>query len=193
MWLALRFWAANRLLMKGWEISGQQTLGMCNVTDVSSYLIDTIPAPRVLQNRLDLNLELYIAKTELQLLKALQNAMLQTRPHAWIVVFTATVITLHARVRDIWRLEHWVLNPNVVSRFIRSYLVNCHSQGSSPTNGDTRTRRPHLYRGVCISAIYYSTILDFLERFLKILPTLQKRLRPETKQVLATSGQMKAP
>lgn len=81
MWLALRLWAANRLLMKGWEISGEQTLGMCNVTDVSSYLFDTILAPRVLQNQLDRNIELYIAKTELELLKALQNAMLQIQPH----------------------------------------------------------------------------------------------------------------
>ena len=114
MWLALKFWAANRLLMKGWEISGHKTLGMCRVTDVGSYLFDTIPAPRVLQNQLDRNLELYIARIELAFLKALQNAMLRAREHTWTVVFTATVIALHMRERDIWRLEHWVLHPDAV-------------------------------------------------------------------------------
>ena len=115
MWLALRLWAANRLLMKGWEIGGHETLGMYRVTNESSSLFGTIPAPRVLQNQLDRNLELYIARTELEFLRVLQNAMLQTRPQTWIVVFTAVVITLHMRERDIWRLEHWVLNPDVVS------------------------------------------------------------------------------
>ena len=117
MVLALKLWAANRLLMKGWSMSGHETLGMCRVTDLGSYLFYTIPAPRVLQNQLDRNLELYMARTELTFLKALQNAMLRVRKHAWTVVFTATVIALHMRERDIWRLEHWVLNPDVVSFF----------------------------------------------------------------------------
>ena len=121
MWLALRLWAANHLLMKGWEIVGRETLGMSKVTDKSSCLFGTIPAPRVLQNQLDRNLELYIARTELEFLRVLQNAMLKTRPRMWIVVFTAVVITLHMRERDIWRLEHWVLNPDVVS------LPSCNS------------------------------------------------------------------
>ena len=41
--------------------------------------------------------------------------MLHARAHTWDVIFTATVIALHMRERDIWRLEHWVLNPDVVS------------------------------------------------------------------------------
>ena len=63
-------------------MSGQNILGMSRVADVSSYLFDTIPAPRVLQNHLDRNLELHIARIELAFHKALQNAMLRAREHA---------------------------------------------------------------------------------------------------------------
>lgn len=80
MWLALRLWAANRLLMKEWEIGGPETLGMCKVTDSSSCLFDTIPAPRVILNQLDRNLELYIATTGPEFLRALQNATLRKGP-----------------------------------------------------------------------------------------------------------------
>lgn len=50
MWLALKLWAANRLFMKGWQLLGHNTLGMCRVIDETSCLSNTIPAPRVLQN-----------------------------------------------------------------------------------------------------------------------------------------------
>jgi hypothetical protein len=101
--------------MKRWEIGGDETLGMCRVTDIMSSLFGTIPAPRVLQNQLDRNLELHIATTELEFLKELQNAMQRKRPQTWVVIFTAAVITLHVMERDIWRLEYWVLNPETVS------------------------------------------------------------------------------
>ena len=88
---------------------------MCRFIDKRSSLHDTIPAPRLLQNQLDRNLESYIARTESKLLQELQKAMLRTRPQAWITVFTAVVITLCMQEMDIWRLEHWVLNPDIVS------------------------------------------------------------------------------
>jgi hypothetical protein len=62
--------------MKGWEIGGSDTLEMCRVTDERSYLFNTILAPRVLQNQLDRNLELYITGNEIKFLKALQNTIL---------------------------------------------------------------------------------------------------------------------
>jgi hypothetical protein len=97
MWLALKLWAANRLLMEGWEIGGGEALGMCRVPDVTSSLFDSIPAPRVLQNQLERILESYIARAEVEFLKELQNAMLRKRRENWIVVFMAVVITLHVR------------------------------------------------------------------------------------------------
>jgi hypothetical protein len=115
MWLALRLWAANRLLIKGWEIRGDETLGMCKVTDKTSPLFSIVPAPRVLQNQLDRNLELYIARMECKFLTELQNSMLQRVSQTRIVLFTAVVIALHVIERDTWRLQHWVLHPDVVS------------------------------------------------------------------------------
>lgn len=154
MWLALKLWAANRLLMKGWEIGGHETLGMSRVADVGSYLFDTIPAPRVLQNQLDRNLELYIARTELTFLKALQDAMLRAREHAWTVVFTATVIALHMRERDIWRLEHWVLNPDVVS-----LLPLCDSRSSLTSLKSYKWRHPESAATLIQKSVHLSNLL----------------------------------
>ena len=66
--------------MTWWNIGGDEMLGMYRVTDIMSALFGTIPAPRVLQNQLDRNLELHIATTELEFLKELQNAMQRKRP-----------------------------------------------------------------------------------------------------------------
>ena len=139
MWLVLKLCAANRLLMKGWENGGLDTLGMGRVTDENPCLFNTVPAPRVVQNQLDRNLELYLAGAEIKFLKALQNAMLQTRAQKWIVIFIPVGITLHMRERDIWRLEHWVLDPDVVSPLpCRTKLpIN---EVLSPTNGDILKR-----------------------------------------------------
>ncbi|KAH7317367.1 hypothetical protein BKA65DRAFT_113121 [Rhexocercosporidium sp. MPI-PUGE-AT-0058] len=72
--LSLKMWAANRLLMKGWEISGgDEFLGITIVNEPSSLLHNTIPAPRVLQNQLDHLLERQIFETEHKLLKELQK------------------------------------------------------------------------------------------------------------------------
>ena len=78
--LALRLWAANYLLMKGWEIVGYETLGVSRVMEENSSLFGKTPAPRVLHNQLDSNLELYIARTEPDFLKALHSAMQKTKP-----------------------------------------------------------------------------------------------------------------
>ena len=106
---ALRLWTANRLLMKGWRFSGRDTLGMTMFADGST------PAPRVLQNQLDHRLESYIAQVEVHVLTDLQKAMLRTPRNEWINVFIVVVIILHVRERDIWRLAHWIINPDGVS------------------------------------------------------------------------------
>ena len=104
--------------MKGWQVCGLETLEMERVTDARSSLYGTIPAPRVVQNQLDRNLEEYVARVEIALVKQLQNAMLRTKSTEWITVFTTVAITLHVVERDIWRLEYWVLNPGVVSKLV---------------------------------------------------------------------------
>jgi len=71
--LALRLWAVNRLLMKGWEIYGHERLGMKIVDRIESPLHGSVPAPRVLQNQLDHLLEYEIVETERCLLKRMQR------------------------------------------------------------------------------------------------------------------------
>jgi len=109
--LALKLWAANRLLVKGWELYGPDTLGMNRVMDRECSLFNTVPAPRVLQNQLDRKLESYIALAEHQFLRELQYAILRSKKHSWDSIYVAVVLTLHTRERDLRRLLHWVLNP----------------------------------------------------------------------------------
>ena len=74
------------------------------VTDPRCPLVGTVPAPRVVQNQLDRNLENYMALCEHLLLPRLQRAMRYEREHRWIAVFVTVVIILHTRERDLWRL-----------------------------------------------------------------------------------------
>ncbi|KAL9027847.1 MAG: hypothetical protein Q9196_003692 [Gyalolechia fulgens] len=106
--LALRLWAANRLLMKGWEIYGQERLGMKIVDRIESPLHGSVPAPRVLQNQLDHLLEYEIVETERHLLKNLQKVLKASDRKTWVATFLAIAIILHVMERDAWRLLYWV-------------------------------------------------------------------------------------
>ena len=114
---------------------------MSRVADKNCSLFNTVPAPRVLQNQLDRSLESYMASMELRLLKELQKAMLQAKANTWIAIFVAVVIILHTRERDIWRLEHWVLHPEVVSD--RQCTWSFRAYNNSHINGDTQKRLLH--------------------------------------------------
>ncbi len=114
--LALRLWAANRLLMKGWEICGHEHLGMDIVGRLESPLYGSIPVPRVLQNQLDHLLEAEIVKTERYLLKNLQKVIRASNRSAWVITFLGIAIILHVMERDAWRLLYWV-NQEQVSSF----------------------------------------------------------------------------
>jgi len=115
--LALRLWAANRLLMKGWEIYGHERLGMKIVDRIESPLHGSIPAPRVLQNQLDHLLESEIVKTERHLLKNLQKVIKASDRTLWVATFLATAIILHVMERDAWRLLYWVHHQEQVRCF----------------------------------------------------------------------------
>ena len=115
MQMAMELWTATRLLMKGWEISGDDRLGMTLVKDMRSPLHGTVPAPRVLQNQLDSNLESYIMRRERDLLRAVQNAMLKQRSSSWVVISLVVVVFLHVLERDIWRLMYWKYHREDVS------------------------------------------------------------------------------
>lgn len=101
--------------MKGWRLVASDISGMDMVMDAESPLFGTVPAPRVLQNQLDRNLESEIAKLETFLLEELQKAMRHKTGTEWVVVFTAAVVLLHVRERDIWRLEYWIIHQDEVS------------------------------------------------------------------------------
>ena len=100
--LALRLWAANRLLMKGWEICGDELLGMGFVDRIESPLYGSVPVPRVLQNQLDHLLESEIVKTERYLLKNLQKVIRASDRCAWVITFLGVAIILHVMERDAW-------------------------------------------------------------------------------------------
>lgn len=109
--------------MKGWAIAGEETLGMCLVEEVACPLRGTTPAPRVLQNQLDRNLELYIAMNEQRLLKAIQRDLRRLRAENWDTISTAVIIILHVLERDTWRLMYWRKHREEVSLFIVNPII----------------------------------------------------------------------
>lgn len=108
---ALRLWAANRLLVKGW----QAAVGF-PVATPDSPLVNTVPAPRVLQHQLDRILELYICQLERQLLPMLQTAMVARVATQRMDAFFATLVLLNTLERDTWRLTYWTKHVAEVSR-----------------------------------------------------------------------------
>jgi hypothetical protein len=100
--------------MKGWEIAGEETLGMRAVEDDESPLHGSIPAPRVLHNQLDGKLESYIVAKEKKLLKAMQRAFRKGgAEHHTICI--AVVAVLNILERDTWRLLYWTNQCGEVS------------------------------------------------------------------------------
>jgi len=93
--------------MKGWSITGKEDLGMRVVEDMECPLNGSIPAPRVLQNQLDRNLESYIVTRERDLLKAVQRGFRKSRSVGWNVICAAVIFILHVLERDTWRLMYW--------------------------------------------------------------------------------------
>lgn len=90
------------------------SLGMPLVMDRTSFLFNTIPAPRVLQNQLDSRLERYCAVQEGKYLKVLSDTMRQNRRNEWIAIFISAIILLHTRERDIHRLLYWTCDTSKV-------------------------------------------------------------------------------
>ncbi|KAJ4307327.1 hypothetical protein N0V88_000710 [Collariella sp. IMI 366227] len=99
---ALRLWTANRLLVKGWQAS----VGL-PVTSPDSPLVNTVPAPRVLQHQLDRLLELYICQLERRLLSRLQTTMVADDASKRKDALFATLVLLNTLERDTWRLAYW--------------------------------------------------------------------------------------
>ena len=102
----MELWTASCLLLKGWTITGEETLGMQTVEDTDCPLYGTVPAPRVLQNQLDRSLEVYIIAKEKELLKTIQRE-LRGGPQGLDVVSASAIFILHVLEKDIWRLMYW--------------------------------------------------------------------------------------
>jgi hypothetical protein len=99
---ALKLWAANRLLVKGW----QTNVGIPIKTRDSPFF-STIPAPRVLQHQLDRMLELYVYDQERRLFQMLRTAMTSPDLARKEYAFYATLTFLNTIERDVWRLVYW--------------------------------------------------------------------------------------
>ena len=111
----VELWTATRLLMRGWEIAGKELLGMAMIDDIYCPLHGSVPAPRVLQNQLDRNLELYIIAKENQLLKTIQFALMKKHVYCWNSISLAVIVMLHVLERDSWRLMYWRKHGEEVS------------------------------------------------------------------------------
>lgn len=101
--------------MKGWEIAGDETLGMSVVSDDECPLQGSVPAPRVLQNQLDRKLECYIVDKERELLKAVQRAFRKGGSEQRNTISSAVIVVLHVLERDTWRLMYWTNRCEKVS------------------------------------------------------------------------------
>lgn len=100
--------------MKGWSLVIPGSLNTWTVEELGSTLYGTAPAPRVLQNQLDQVLEEYCAEKEFECLKLLHKAMYKKRRKDWAVVFAVSMLLLHLRERDLWRLLYWTLGNDGV-------------------------------------------------------------------------------
>jgi len=109
--------------MEGWQLVVPGSLGMSVVTDQQSFLYGTTPAPRVLQNQLDRILERYCADREAQCLKALSRTMRRKSSREWDATFISSVLLLHTRERDIWRLLYWTLDTNNVNLIYSFFML----------------------------------------------------------------------
>jgi len=116
--LTMDLWTASCLLMKGWTVTSEETLGMRKVEDIECPLHGSIPAPRVLQNQLDRNLECYIIAKEKQLLKAIQRELRKSRSEGLDVIFSSVIIILHVLEKDTWRLMYWRKRREEVSPLV---------------------------------------------------------------------------
>lgn len=101
--------------MKGWEIAGHETLGMSVIEDDECPLCGAVPAPRVLQNQLDRNLECYIVSKEKELLRAIQRAFRKGGLEQQDMISLAVMVVLHVLERDTWRLMYWTNRCEEVS------------------------------------------------------------------------------
>lgn len=101
--------------MKGWEIAGDETLGMSVVSDDDCPLHGSVPAPRVLQNQLDRRLECYIVEKERELLAAVQRAFREGGSEQRDMTSLAVMVVLHVLERDTWRLVYWTNRCGEVS------------------------------------------------------------------------------
>ncbi|KAJ4288327.1 hypothetical protein N0V88_007365 [Collariella sp. IMI 366227] len=115
---ALRLWTANRLLVKGWQAS----VGL-PVASLDSPLVNTVPAPRVVQHQLDRLLELYICQLERQLLPMLQTTMVADDATKRKDAFFATLVLLNTLERDTWRLTYWMKHTVEVRQLLYAWSV----------------------------------------------------------------------
>jgi hypothetical protein len=106
---ALCLWTANRLLVKGWEAHEAEI-----VIDMTSPYFWRRPAPRVLQNELDVRLEFYVAELESSLLRQLDRAMIQLKKYTWNELYCTCLLVLAIMERDTWRLVYWVRHKEEV-------------------------------------------------------------------------------
>lgn len=111
--LALRLWAANRLLMKGWTMYGSEHLGMLPADRTDSPLPGSTSAPRMIPNQLDHLHEAEAVKIENDLLKILSKSVRASDRRQWIFAFLGTTIALHVVERDTWRFLYWTTHLSI--------------------------------------------------------------------------------
>lgn len=117
---AMLLWAANSLLLKNW-----QAASFPPVDDKNSPIFGLKPAPRVMQNSLDLVLEAFVARLEKSLLQKISIALTKRSQVAtWNELCAATFVLLAVMEKDIWRLVYWVRHKQEVGNLPKSNDLN---------------------------------------------------------------------
>ena len=151
---ALKLWAATNLLMTGWRIVSGKVLGLKKVEEHGSPWFGAVPAPRVVQNQLDHQLEREIIVLERGLLRSIHKTMQKGRRAEWVRVFLAVVLVLHVIEKDTWRLLYWVKHKQevwVIPVTIRKLRPN--------TVQANIWRHPSTARELVRKSVYMSNIL----------------------------------
>ena len=96
-----------RLISIGWQISGEETLGMTRVTERFSAWEEIVPEPRMVKNQLGHLLELNTTELDRKILKAVQSLLEQRKQCMWVIGTLAVFPLLHIRELHAGRNIYW--------------------------------------------------------------------------------------
>lgn len=108
-------YTAHRLLISGWQFSGDKCLGIAAVKERESMFYGFKYVPRMVHNQLNHTLELKMMELDKKVLKGARDIMVYGERRMWIVGFLALFFLLHIREVDAGEIVDWRLSyPGLV-------------------------------------------------------------------------------